>query len=110
MTQNLHRFNHLLIKRTYSGDVLTNISRRTRRLRFAPADPTHRREVEMTTAAVNNPVPERTYSHLVGRTIEACRVAQEAAATAAEGIATGSSPLLNSIREKEKQLDTLDRE
>jgi phosphate transport system protein len=64
----------------------------------------------MTTAAVNNPVPERTYSHLVGRTIEACRVAQEAAATAAEGIATGSSPLLNSIREKEKQLDTLDRE
>jgi len=64
----------------------------------------------MTTAAVNNPVPERTYSHLVGRTIEACRVAQEAAATAAEGIATGSSPLLNSIREREKQLDTLDRE
>jgi len=64
----------------------------------------------MTTAAVNNPVPERVYSHLVGRTIEACRVAQEAAATAAEGIATGSSPLLNSIREKEKQLDTLDRE
>jgi phosphate transport system protein len=64
----------------------------------------------MTTAAVNNPIPDRTYAHLVDRTIEACRVAQEAAATAAEGIATGSSPLLNSIREKEKQLDTLDRE
>jgi phosphate transport system protein len=63
----------------------------------------------MTTAAVN-PLPDRTYSHLVERTIEACRVAQEAAATAAEGIATGSSPLLNGIREKEKQLDLLDRE
>jgi len=64
----------------------------------------------MSSAAANNPLPERTYSHLVTRTIEACRVAQEAAATAAEGIATGSSPLLNTIRDREKELDTLDRE
>jgi phosphate transport system protein len=62
------------------------------------------------TAALNNPLPDRAYAHLVTRTIEACRVAKEAAATAAEGIATGSAPLLNSLREKEKQLDTLDRE
>jgi phosphate transport system protein len=62
----------------------------------------------MSGAAANNPAP--TASYWVTRTIEACRAAQEAAAAAAEGIATGSSPLLNSLREKEKQLDTLDRE
>ncbi len=64
----------------------------------------------MTSAAVNTPFPERPYSHLVTRTVEACQVAKEAAATAAAGIATGSSPLLNTLRDKEKQLDTLDRE
>ncbi len=64
----------------------------------------------MTSAAVNTPFPERPYSHLVTRTIEACHVAKEAAGTAAEGIATGSSALLGTLREKEKQLDTLDRE
>jgi len=64
----------------------------------------------MTSAAVNTPFPERSYAHLVTRTVEACRVAKEAAATAAEGIATGSSPLLGTLRDKEKQLDTLDRE
>jgi phosphate transport system protein len=64
----------------------------------------------MSTAAVNTPVPEPGYPHLVKRTIEACAVAKDAAAAAAEGIATGSSPLLNTIRERYKELDTLDRE
>jgi phosphate transport system protein len=64
----------------------------------------------MSSAATNTPIPERPYTHLVTRTIEACRVATDAAATAAEGIATGSSALLNSLREKEKQLDILDQE
>jgi len=64
----------------------------------------------MSTAAVNTPVPKPGYSHLVKRTIEACAVAKNAASAAAEGIATGSSPLLNTIREREKELDTLDRE
>lgn len=64
----------------------------------------------MSTAALNTPVPEPGYSHLVKRTIEACAVAKDAAGAAAEGIATGSSPLLNTIREREKELDTLDRE
>ena len=64
----------------------------------------------MSTAPVNTSVTERPYSHLVKRTIEACAVAKDAAAAAAEGIATGSSPLLNTIREREKELDTLDRE
>jgi hypothetical protein len=66
------------------------------------------REVSMSTASV--PRSEPVYSHLVKRTIEACEVAKNAAAAAAEGIATGSSPLLNTIREREKELDTLDRE
>ena len=76
---------------------------------FVPPPIPVRRDVLMN-AALNNPLPDRAYAHLVTRTIEACRVAKEAAATAAEGIATGSSPLLNSLREKEKELDTLDRE
>jgi phosphate transport system protein len=64
----------------------------------------------MSTAAANMQVPEPEYSHLVKRTIEACAVAKDAAAAAAEGIATGSSPLLNTIREREKELDKLDQE
>src|SRR5207245_740045 len=54
--------------------------------------------------------PEPSYSHLVTRTIEACRVAKEAAGTAAAGIATGSSPLLNTLRDRERELDNLDME
>jgi phosphate transport system protein len=64
----------------------------------------------MSSAAANTPIPERPYAHLVTRTIEACHVAKNAAATAAEGIATGSSHLLNSLRDREKQLDALDQE
>ena len=44
------------------------------------------------------------------RTVEACQLAKEAAATAAEGIATGSIALLNTLREREKELDRLDME
>jgi phosphate transport system protein len=51
-----------------------------------------------------------SYSELVSRTIEACRVAKEAAATAAEGIATGSVVLLDGLRQREKVLDQLDME
>jgi len=64
----------------------------------------------MSTASLRNPEPERSYSHLVRRTIEACHLAKEAAAAAAEGIATGSAALLNSLRQREKELDTLDME
>ena len=61
----------------------------------------------MSTATIKTPEP--SYSHLVTRTIEACRVAKEAAGTAA-GIATGSSPLLNTLRDRERELDNLDME
>lgn len=64
----------------------------------------------MSTPSLKNPEPERSYGHLVRRTIEACQVAKEAAAAAAEGIATGSTTLLNSLRQREKELDTLDLE
>jgi len=64
----------------------------------------------MSTASVKGQIPERSYSHLVQRTIEACHVAKDAASAAAEGIATGSAPLLNTIRVREKELDTLDQE
>ena len=60
--------------------------------------------------AVRVPEPEPAHHYLVRRTVEACHVAKEAAAAAAEGIATGSSALLNSLRQREQELDTLDME
>ena len=75
-----------------------------------PAVTPPRREARMSTATMKNPEAEPSYSHLVKCTIEACRVAKEAAGTAAEGIATGSSPLLNTLRQREKELDNLDME
>ena len=63
----------------------------------------------MSAARVEAPVPD-PHHHIVLRTIEACRLAKEAAGAAAEGIATGSAPLLNSLRQRERELDTLDME
>jgi phosphate transport system protein len=60
--------------------------------------------------AIKQPTPEPVHAKLVRRTVEACHVAKEAAAAAAEGIATGSAALLNSIRQREKELDTIDME
>jgi phosphate transport system protein len=66
----------------------------------------------MSTVALkrSNPEPRHPQSHWVKRIIEACAVAREAAGAAAEGIATGSAPLLNTIRQREKELDNLDME
>src|ERR1022692_2611624 len=64
----------------------------------------------MSSARLESLTPEPAHQHIVRRTIEACRLAKEAAAAAAEGIATGSSPLLNSLRQRERELDTLDME
>lgn len=60
--------------------------------------------------AVKAPNPEPPHHHLVRRTVEACHMAMEAAAAAAEGIATGSNALLNSVRQRERELDALDME
>jgi phosphate transport system protein len=64
----------------------------------------------MSTASLKVSEAAPAYSHLVKLTVEACRLAKEAASAAAEGIATGSTQLLNSLRDRERELDTLDRE
>ena len=64
----------------------------------------------MSTALAHNTAPEPAHTRLVRLTVQACQVAKEAAATAAEGIAIGSTALLNSLRQREKELDKLDME
>jgi phosphate transport system protein len=64
----------------------------------------------MSTARVESLPPEPAHHHILRRTVEPCRLAKEAAGAAAEGIATCSSPLLNSLRQRERELDTLDME
>src|ERR1700694_2786631 len=61
-------------------------------------------------SATKAPIPEPVHHYLVRRIVEACRLAKEAAGAAAEGIATGSAALLNSLRQRERELDTLDME
>ena len=60
--------------------------------------------------AIKSPNPEPAHHYIVRRTVEACLMAKEAAGAAAEGIATGSNALLNSLRQRERELDTLDLE
>jgi phosphate transport system protein len=60
--------------------------------------------------AIKTPDPEPAHRYIVRRTVDACRMAKEAAGAAAEGIATGSTVLLNSLRQRERELDTLDME
>jgi phosphate transport system protein len=69
-----------------------------------------RREVPMSTARIESPLPDPSHHHIVLRTIEACRLSKDAAGAAAEGIATGSAHLLNSLRQRERELDTFDME
>ncbi|HTW32020.1 MAG TPA: PhoU domain-containing protein, partial [Candidatus Sulfotelmatobacter sp.] len=60
--------------------------------------------------ATKSPTPEPAHHYIVRRTVEACNMAKEAAGAAAEGIATGSNALLGSLRQRERELDTLDLE
>jgi phosphate transport system protein len=64
----------------------------------------------MSTASIKAPFPEPSHSRLIRRTAEACELAREATAIAAEGIATGSMSRLNGIRKCEKELDAMDAE
>jgi phosphate transport system protein len=61
-------------------------------------------------SAAKAPNAEPAHHYLVRRTVEACHMAKEAATAAAEGVATGSNALLNSVRQRERELDTLDME
>jgi phosphate transport system protein len=67
------------------------------------------RETLMSTARAEGLALQPAH-HIVHRTIEACRLAQEAAAAAAVGIATGSHTLLKSLNQRERELDALDLE
>ncbi|HXY50861.1 MAG TPA: PhoU domain-containing protein [Terriglobales bacterium] len=64
----------------------------------------------MNMPSVNGPARKPPFSHLVELTVQACQLAKDAAAAAAEGIATGSNVTLSSLRQREKELDLLDRE
>ena len=64
----------------------------------------------MSTASLKSPAPEPNHYRLVHRTVEACELARQAAAIAAEGIATGANSHLNTIRELERELDAIDME
>src|SRR5215467_11053384 len=64
----------------------------------------------MSAASFKTPAPEPAHYHLVRRTVSACELARQAAAIAAEGIATGANSHLNAIRELERELDAIDVE
>jgi hypothetical protein len=64
----------------------------------------------MKAIAVNFPESEFPYSQLIDQTAEACVIASEAAAIAAESIATRSEILLESLRDHDKRLELLELE
>jgi phosphate transport system protein len=92
-------------KKSYTGSN----SKESRR-RSQSVSKTGQGKILMSTASVKSFDPEPAHRYLVRRTVEACALAKEAAGAAAEGIATGSSTLLNSLRQRERDLDTLDME
>ena len=53
---------------------------------------------------------ESPSTHILELTYEALRIARMAAGAAAEGIATSSAPTLRTLRDREKELDSLDRD
>ena len=55
------------------------------------------------------PTPDEICVQLREQTLRACQVARAAAGIVAEGIATGVPSLLEGVREREKELDALDR-
>jgi phosphate transport system protein len=59
---------------------------------------------------VSNNSVSNPESHLLELTLDAFRVAHRAAAAAAEGIATSSKAVLGEVRERERELDSLDRD
>src|SRR6516225_1053516 len=111
LLQNSRRFNPTLAKTTYPLHLVIHLSKRKPKSdgNGPPAIASPRRNARMSTA-IKSPAPEPAYGHLVRLTIQACRVAKDAAGAAAEGIATGSNALLASLRQREKELDTLDME
>ena len=63
----------------------------------------------MSSAEFIPPSPDAVCAELQEQTLQACRLARIAAGIVAEGIATGVPSLSDGVREREKELDTLDR-
>lgn len=63
----------------------------------------------MSTLQTGLPEPTIICAEIQEQTLEACRLARKAAAIVAEGIATGVAAVLDGVREREKELDVLDR-
>jgi phosphate transport system protein len=55
------------------------------------------------------PAPDAICAQLHEQTLQACLIAKAAAGIVAEGIATGVASVLDGVRDREKELDTLDR-
>ena len=55
------------------------------------------------------PDPDLICAQLQEQTLQACKVARAAAGIVAEGIATGVASVLDGVRDREKELDNLDR-
>ena len=67
-------------------------------------------EDTMSSADLALPTPESVCAQLQEQTLQACRIARAAAGIVAEGIATGVASVLDGVRQREKELDDLDRE
>src|SRR5258708_15874113 len=64
----------------------------------------------MTSPAVVFPPESSGRPDLVELTMEACKVAKDAATSAMDGLISGSASALQSVRDCEEKLDDLDRE
>ena len=62
----------------------------------------------MSSTEIALPDPDGLCAQIHEQTLQACRVAKSAAGIVAEGIATGVASVLEGVREREKELDTLD--
>jgi phosphate transport system protein len=63
----------------------------------------------MSSANPTLPNPQAICAQLQEQTLQACRIAKAAAGIVAEGIATGVASVLDGVRDREKELDNLDR-
>jgi phosphate transport system protein len=61
-------------------------------------------------STASNKRPDGQYSGLIDLTLRGCQVAQAAAAAVAQAMAKGSPELLDIVKQREEELDTLDRE
>jgi phosphate transport system protein len=113
MSENSQPVNHKRYRKTYALPVAIpshGAQNRDDESESSLRRPRSRTAETVMSTATKIPDPESAHHYIVRRTVEACRMAHEAAGAAAEGIATGSTALLNSLRQRERELDNLDME